>query len=413
MEKEFLKETQHSVTLNVTGGKIDSFRELEKTNATVRLYDKGCIGVAGCLGEPDENELTAKAEEALSFGIPYPCRMDEPLVLENLHEEEIIPVPAFIPTMQSFLDRLGEMCPKFALSNKISLKYNRSEYRNSAGRRLVSSGREFALELVAQSRGSGNLFDTFLGWSGNRFDAESLLLHFKKQYDAFYTPVDLKPGRYPVIAVPSELYGTFLQHFVGDLYAAGASLLSGKLGQKVFSEKLSLRDDMNPATSHGVCFFDTEGCTAPDFRPTLVENGVLKGLLTTKKTAEQYGLPNLGTASAPYDGVPGLGFHSIYLEPTAQSIGELALGKAVLVIVASGGDVTPEGHFATPVQMAYLMEGGRLAGRLPQLSISGNFFDMLGKDYLGAVHGDPLKDSVVDLHDDSIMSAVEMDVERG
>ena len=31
MEKEFIKETQHSVTLNVTAGRIDSFREIEKT----------------------------------------------------------------------------------------------------------------------------------------------------------------------------------------------------------------------------------------------------------------------------------------------------------------------------------------------------------------------------------------------
>ena len=65
MEKEFLKETQHTVTLNVTAGQIDSYRELEKTTGTVRVYENGCIGVAGCLGEPDEDELTEQAKEAL------------------------------------------------------------------------------------------------------------------------------------------------------------------------------------------------------------------------------------------------------------------------------------------------------------------------------------------------------------
>ncbi|MBR4444147.1 MAG: hypothetical protein IKS52_12870 [Clostridia bacterium] len=404
MEKEFIKNTTRSVALNVTGGKIDSFRELERTTGTVRVYDNGCIGVAGCLGEPDEKELTARAEEALAFGIPYPCRMEGPLVLEDLREQEIIPIPEFIPTMQSFLDRLGELCPKFALSNKVSLTYNRSEYRSSAGRRLVSAGREFNLALVVQDRGAGNLIDTFLGWSGDHFDAEPLLAYFKKQYDAFYTPADLEPGRYPVVAAASDFFGVFLRHFVGDLYAAGASLLSGKFGQKAFSEKLTLRDDMNPATAPGACFFDAEGCVATDFRPTLVENGVLKGLLTTKKTAEQYGLPNLGTASASYDGVPGLGFHSLYPEPTARSLRELVPGKAVFVVMASGGDVTPEGRFATPIQMAYLMEDGRLVGRLPELSVSGNFYDMLGGDYLGSVHGDPLEGSVV--------CGVQMDVEK-
>ena len=38
MEKEFLTETSRSVTLNITGGKIDSFREKEETTGTVRVY---------------------------------------------------------------------------------------------------------------------------------------------------------------------------------------------------------------------------------------------------------------------------------------------------------------------------------------------------------------------------------------
>ena len=404
MEKEFLKETQRSVTLNVTGGKIDSFREIEKTTGTVRVYENGCIGIAGCLGEPDEEELTAKAEEALAFGIPYPCNLEGPLEQEELHEEEILPVPEFIPTMQAFLDRLGELCPKFALSNKISLEYNRSEYRNSKGRRLVSSGRKLSIQLVVQDRGSGNLFDTFLGWSGDHFDEDALLALFKKEYDAFYTPVDLEPGRYAVVAEATELLGVCLQHFVGDLYAAGASLLSGKMGEKVFSDKLTFRDDMNAATMPGVAFFDAEGCVAPDHRPVLVENGVLKGLLTTKKTSAQYHLPNLGTASASYDGVPDMGFHGLYADATAQNLRELVPGKAVFVVIASGGDMTPEGHMAAPVQMAYLMENGRFVGRLPQLNISGDFFDMFGKDYIGAAH------IISEPEEKLMMCAIEMNV---
>ncbi|MBP5209864.1 MAG: hypothetical protein J6125_03275 [Clostridia bacterium] len=404
MEKEYIRNTNLSVAVNITGGKIDSFREVEKTTGTVRVYEKGRIGVAGCLGEPDENELTARAKEALAFGIPYPCKLDGPLELEDLREEEILPIPALIPTMQSLLDRLGEACPRFAFSNKIEMSYRKTEYRNSAGRRLVSSGRELSVGLIVQNRGSGNLFDTFLTWTGTRFDADALLANFREQYDAFYTPADIEPGRYPVIAEPSELMARFFMHFSADLYAAGASLVSGKRGQKVFADTLSLRDDMNPATSCGVCFFDDEGCVAPDYRPTLVENGVLTGLLTTKKTAGQYGLPNLGTASSAYDGVPGIGFHRLYADPTAKTLGELVPGKAVYVVVASGGDATPDGHFATPVQMAYLMENGRLVGRLPELNIGGGFFDLFGKDYVGTVHGEPWENS--------ILSACVMDVEK-
>lgn len=404
MEKEFIKETRHSVTLNVTAGQIDSFRELERTTGTVRVYENGCIGVAGCLGEPNEKELTEKAKEALNFAIPYPCNMEGPLVKSDIRDEEIIPIPEFIPTMQSFLDRLAVLCPNFALTNKISLNYNRTEYKSSAGRDLTSAGRRLSISLIAQNRGSGNLFDTGLFYSGDRFDADTILAQFKKEYDAFYKPADIVPGRYPVIADISEFLGVFATHFVGDMYAAGASLLGGKLGQKVFSDKLTLLDDMNPETAHGVCFFDAEGCIAPDFRPVIIENGVLKGLLTTKKTSAQYGIQNLGTASAAYDGVPGIGLHGFYAKPTAKSLKELVPGKAICVVVASGGDATPDGHFATPVQMSYLMENGELVGRLPDINIGGNFFDLLGREYIGTVHNDPLEGNM--------LSAITMDVSK-
>ena len=404
MEKEFIREKQHTVSLNITAGQIDSFREVERTTGTVRVYENGCIGIAGCLGEPDEEALTQQAKEALSFGIPYPCSLEGAAERIELHDDEIIPASGLIPAMRSFLGRLGEQCPKMAFSNKISLAYKKTEYRNSLGRHLLSSGRLLSIELLAQNRGSGNLFDTFFIWAGEHFDPDEVLAYFKEQYDAFYTPADIEPGRYPVVALPENLFGTFMQQFVGDLYIAGASLLSGKLGEKVFHEKLTLCDDLNPATSFEACFFDAEGCTAKDDRRALIQNGVLAGLLTTKKTAAEYGLPNLGSADAPYDGVPAIGFHSFRLEETAHTLTELVPGRAVYMVIASGGDMTPDGHFATPVQMAYLTEDGRIVGRLPEISVSGDFFDLLGKDYLGTVHDCPFKKSQ--------MTAVMMDVKK-
>ena len=102
--------------------------------------------------------------------------------------------------------------------------------------------------------------------------------------------------------------------------------------------------------------------------------------------------------------MPDLGFGRLYLVATAKSMKELVPGKAIFVVMAAGGDATPDGHFATPVQMAYLMENGELVGRLPDISVAGDFFDLFGKDYLGTVHHDPLKGS--------ILTAFEMDVEK-
>ena len=391
MEREFIKNTEKKISLNVTAGRIDSFRQTEKTTGTVRVYENGCIGVAGCIGEPNEEELTKRAIEALEFGIPYPEKLEGACEMEERHDDEIIPIPEFIPTMQAFLDRLCAECPNFAFSNKIGLQYSSTEYRNSKGRRLSHAGGAVYVGLIAQNRGSGNIFDSFLGWKGREFDADMLITQFKKEYDAFFKPVDIEPCRYPVvIEAPTILY-RFINHFIGELYASGASLLSGKLGEKVFSDKLSFMADMNPETAPGNCFFDAEGCVAKDFRPVFVENGVLKGLLTSKKSADTFSLPNIGSAQAAYDGVPDAGLSGLYFKPTAKSLKELVPGKAIYIVVAEGGDATPDGHYASPAQLAYLMEDGELVGRLPDLTISGDFFELFGKDYIGSVLDEPMK----------------------
>lgn len=385
MDKEFLKNSSRSVTLNITGGKIDSYREKEQTTGTVRVYADGKIGVAGCLGEPDEEKLTVQAEKALELGIPYVSALDGALERTQDNSAEIVPEKELIPAMQAMLDKVGEACPGFAVSNKISLSWESGEYRNSNERNLKSSGSALDISLLFQSRGSGNLMDAFYEYSGRTFDPEKVVAGCKKVYDAYNTPAELEEGEWPVIISPAELLAQAISHFVGEMYVAGASLLSGKLGEKCFSEKLSFGDDRNAATNLGSIFFDDEGSVLPEDRGLLIRQGKLESLLTTKNSAAQLGLPAAGTAGAAYDGVPTLTIQGLYVARTTEDIREIVPGKAVYVMSASGGDYTPSGHFATPVQMAYLVEDGKLVGRLPELNINGDFFDILGKNYLGAI----------------------------
>lgn len=54
---------------------------------------------------------------------------------------------------------------------------------------------------------------------------------------------------------------------------------------------------------------------------------------------------------------------------------------------------SPSGHYAAPVQMVYLVENGKVVGRLPELNISGDFFTILGENYLGAIPDTLLNDN--------------------
>lgn len=397
MDKEFLINKESSVTLNITAGKIDSYRKKEETTGTVRVYKDGKIGIAGMLGTPDEKKLEKQAEAALANGIPYTCNLDGEMNIEVHNEKEIIPVKDFVPKMQEFLDKVSEACPRFAISNKISIYEVYSEYNNSNGRHFAFSDNVMSCGLLFQARGSGNLMDCFYDWQGKNFDAAKTVNACKAIHDAYFNEVDVDEGEWTIVGSPISVIGTFLRNFVGEMYVSGSSLVSGKLGEKIFADKLTMASDKNPETTPCAQFFDDEGQIADNFRPIFIENGVLRSVLTTKNTAKLFDLPVSKTSGSAYDGVPQNFVSNLYIKPTHDTLADLAKGKAIYLCFASGGDTTPDGHFATPVQTAFLIEDGKLVGRIPEVNISGDFFDMLGKNYIGTVQGDPYQSDTYQL----------------
>ena len=77
--------------------------------------------------------------------------------------------------------------------------------------------------------------------------------------------------------------------------------------------------------------------------------------------------------------MPGL-----FVQSTAANLSEL-LGdkKAIYVAITSGGDITTEGTLGLPVMLAFLVENGKMVGRVSEFNASGNILDILGKDFVG------------------------------
>ena len=55
----------------------------------------------------------------------------------------------------------------------------------------------------------------------------------------------------------------------------------------------------------------------------------------------------------------------------------------LLVMFAGGGDFTPDGKYASPVQLAYLTDGEKLIGRVPEFTIKSSIYDIFGKNFIG------------------------------
>jgi PmbA protein len=251
--------------------------------------------------------------------------------------------------------------------------------------------------------------DASFGYEGWEFDTQKITSYIKKICRSYKTPVDLNENKRSLVVFTTGDYLPFLKFITeldGRKYGTNSSILSGKIGQKLFSDNFSFYCSRNTDDVFSP-FFDAEGVVNRDYRYPLIENGILKSPYTDKKISTQYNLPHTGSALSEHDSVPVPGFIASYVKESSKNIVDLLSGeKAIFVGISSGGDFTPGGDFGAPVQFALLFDGKNFIGRLPTLQISSNLYDMFGDSFRGVS-----KDRVFELSNDKYL-VMEMNVSK-
>ncbi len=126
----------------------------------------------------------------------------------------------------------------------------------------------------------------------------------------------VKTARVPVIFDPEvarSLLGHIFEAANGDSIYRKASFLTGKLGEQIAGENVTVIDDGTIPGGFGSSPFDGEG--VPTRRTVVVESGVLKSYLLNTYAARKLGLATTGNAARGLAGNPGIGSGNFFLEP--------------------------------------------------------------------------------------------------
>lgn len=396
MVKETYIVRNREINLSISAGEINSVIKKSITQSACRAYDNGCIGVAGKLGEADE-DLMAQAVRNLKLQIPYEPEATSDMVRQEDWQSRLLNNRSssgeaftvennsgFLKEAEEVLDILKKEYPQFIFSNKIRLSEISKQLRNDAGTDLRFSDRLMSFELLVKHAESVSVFDDTLVYVSRKPDRETFLKEARERLDAFLNPLPLpEENMLPMIVMPSA-FGEFLfQNLDALAMGRGTSFFNGKLGQKLFDEKFSFYVDRGPE-AFGTAFFDAEGSTCKNDRCYLIQNGVLVRPFADKKLGKEFGFENTATAGGAYDSVPSNTDICFSMESSSQTLKELMGEKdGIYISVMSGGDFTSEGNFASPVQTAYLYRGGKLVGKLPEFNVSGNIYDIFGKNFAG------------------------------
>ena len=191
--------------------------------------------------------------------------------------------------------------------------------------------------------------------------------------------VRIAPGKYPVLFEP-RVAGTLLGHFAaaitGSAVARKSTFLLDRLGETVFANGITIRDD--PFRKRGVKSraFDGEGLPV---RPMdIVADGVLTTWLAASADARQLGIQPTGHAVRGVSGAPGAGPSNFYLAAGSRSRTELlsTFPRAILVTELIGHGVNGVTGDYSRGAAGFLVENGEIAGPVAEITIAANLKDM-------------------------------------
>lgn len=177
----------------------------------------------------------------------------------------------------------------------------------------------------------------------------------------------------------ADLVSFLSASFSAEQVDKGRSMLGGRLGERVFSERVSLVDDGLLAGGAASSPFDGEG--TPGRRTTLVDGGILASLLYDSYHARKHGRSSTGNAGRSIKAPPGIGSTNLYLEPGRLPFEQLieAAGDGVLITDLMGV------HTANPVTgdfslgaSGFLIKNGRIGRAIRGFAVAGNLRNLFG-----------------------------------
>ncbi|MGA8533297.1 MAG: metallopeptidase TldD-related protein [Candidatus Tumulicola sp.] len=187
--------------------------------------------------------------------------------------------------------------------------------------------------------------------------------------------------------------GVLLHEAVGhglesDFNRRGTSLYSGRVGEKVASELVTIYDDGNLPEERGTLNVDDEG--VPGQHKVLVENGVLCGYMQDLLNARLMGTQSTGSGRRQsFRFLPQPRMCNTYMPGGDSSVDEILAStkRGIYAKSFAGGQVEiSKGDFVFMVGEGYLIEDGKVTAPVKNATIVGNGPEAMTK--VTAVAGD-------------------------
>lgn len=178
-------------------------------------------------------------------------------------------------------------------------------------------------------------------------------------------------------AVVGELLGFLSDSFFGEEIFKGKSMLQGKLGEKVFSDLITIVDDALLPGGYATRAFDGEGSRSTTV--PIIEQGVFKAMLLDRLNAKRFKSISTGHTSRGIQSPPSASLTNLYLKPGQESFDSLVqeMKNGIIITdlmgVHTANSVT--GNFSLGAS-GLIVENGKITQPVKGFAVAGNILDL-------------------------------------
>ena len=249
-------------------------------------------------------------------------------------------------------------------------------YRDTDGISLVASGR--AIDADGSVKSGGHYW---IGKDIDDFDQEKFLKKFKENLIGKMGAKSVKAGSYKTI-LRNEAFQQFFMVFFGNFLATtmqrGLSLLADKEGTKIASDALTVKECPMLEKALTKIPFDDEGVLTTE--KAIIDKGTFATALYDLKSANKAGRESTGNGFRAGSAVSEMPTNLVVEagEKTLEGLME-EVGEGIMLTDLSGlhaGVNAISGDFSLLCE-GYLIEGGKKGRPVEQITVAGNFYDVI------------------------------------
>lgn len=289
--------------------------------------------------------------------------------------------------LASLEEKLEKADPRITMVNGLEFSSGRvqSELTNSLGVSVAEQGASQVVVGQITMKEDGDLRDGYLVkavYDIHDFDQDAFVKELVDDVASQMHARSLSSRTCPVVLkgeAMSTLFSCFAAMFYGDTIAKGISPLTGKLHEKIFSDKITVIDDPRNLDSIYLQNYDDEG--HPTYAKTVVDKGVFETILHNTKSALKMGAESTGNGFKSGGGATSVSAMNLYIVPGQDDFDTLlkTMDNGVVITDLAGmhaGVDFVSANFSLQAR-GYLVENGQKSRPLTLITIAGNFLELM------------------------------------